>query len=94
VEIEVHLDRRLLSRILGFYLVAENGKEQKVDGVLAGAVQFVELPLLAGQNAADAIGFEFGVGWGHEARAGRRAAKEKLPSCCQGAYKLPWMVRR
>ena len=62
MQILVDLDDGLLRRVFGVGFVLEQGEEQKVDGALAGTDEVVKQVLLAGKNAADALGFEFRIG--------------------------------
>ncbi len=62
VEVLVDLDDGLLRDVFGLGFVFEEGEQQKVDGALAGADQFVKEVLFAGKNAANALGFEFRIG--------------------------------
>ncbi len=62
MEVEIDLDGRLLCRVLGLGLIAQQPEEDKVDAALAGADQIVEEMFLASQDAAYQICFDLWVG--------------------------------
>ena len=93
MKIEIDLDDSLLGGIFGIGFIFEQRKEEEVDGPLAGADQLVEELLLAGQNAANALGFEFGVGCLHDSLRGVPTLLLDPGSGRQRNYILPWGER-
>ncbi len=65
MQVEVDLDGRFLSGVFGLRFILEQGEQQKEDGAFAGADEVMKQVLFARQNAADALGLEFGIGCLH-----------------------------
>jgi len=64
-EIEVDLDHCVLGGVFGLSFIAEQRHEEKVDGPFTGADQVVKQLVFAGEDAANAVCFELGVGGCH-----------------------------
>src|ERR1700722_2893740 len=62
VQVAVDLQDRLLRGILGLGLIANDRKQEKVNGALAGANQLVKKLLFASQNAANTVRFGLRIG--------------------------------
>jgi hypothetical protein len=62
MQIQIDLDGPLLRGILGFRLVPQQQKQQKVDSTLTRADEFMEQMSLTRQDPADAFGLELWVG--------------------------------
>jgi len=65
LEILIDLDCGVLGGVFGLGLIAQQGHEEKEDGALAGPDQVVKQVAFAGEDAANTVCFELGVGGGH-----------------------------